>query len=160
MAGRGLRPRVAAWRIEGSLRGVPYCVALYLAMRTSMGWHFLAGRARCLPWPAGSGWLDTERRLGWDPSAKLRDADCGVAGTPYRQQPLGQSPGSATEFVCGSLTFRPAMGSLATRHPRRDRRTVGPRPGAAWDRRRHQRLSIAGRYPPPTNSDSECPFHT
>ncbi len=40
--------------------------------------------------------------------------------------------------------------------------TAGPRArarGTAGDYHRQQRLSIAGRYPPPTNSDSERPIH-
>ena len=53
----------------------------------------------------------------------------------------------------------PRRDSQAAWHPYRDTRTAGPRPGTGWDRRRRQRLSIAGRYPPRTLSpNSERPF--
>jgi hypothetical protein len=83
---------------------------------------------------AGGG---SDARLGWDPRAQLRDADCGLIGTPYRQQPLGQFAGPchrvrpvAPPSSTGS-TSRPALGRPRHGHPRRERRTTGPRQGTA-----------------------------
>jgi hypothetical protein len=113
----------------------------------------MAGRGTQLP-SCGAAGQESAARLGWDPRAQLRLRTADTREPHTCSSPLASSLGPATEF---DLPTR-AGGGHATCHPRRD---AGPRArarGRLGDRRR-QRLSIAGRYPPPTNSDSERP-HT
>ena len=71
-----------------------------------------------------AGW-ELGARLGWDPRAQLRDADCGLIGTPYRdrQQPLGQV--GLTPLRCRSSTTR--RRNPLPRTSSRALRTVDPR---------------------------------
>ena len=98
---------------------------------------------------AGSGsssrwcsWRESDARLGWDRRAQLRDADCGLIGTPYRQQPLGQFAGPCHRVrppdPLWEATPRATHDGIA-----------GPRARARGRRKdfhRHLRLSIGGRY--------------
>ncbi len=122
----------------------------------------LAARRQDACSAVGLGSSTARHRRAAGPGASSLRCSRTAAGRPTRMGPTSTAPGCGLRpsrnpipaaapwpvrrALPPSSTSRPALGGHATCHPRRERRTAGPRPGAAWDRRRHQRLSIAGRY--------------